>query len=183
MDAIHRGIQTSPGCLAHGGGSFFGGVEQTIAEVCFLATPAERDSRERLLPQLVRPELLRVPPIRNNSEMSDKVKEGESCCNFGLPALAVSAVVPSPVGNGNGHSESVQLTPDAHSFELPRATPTHSIKKNPPSRMEITTWSHQTRQMVLSNPIFVADKRSQRSTNTFFSFFRNLRRRAGNRFL
>jgi hypothetical protein len=37
--------------------------------------------------------------------------------------------------------------------------------------------------MVLSNPIFVADKRSQRSTNTFFSFFRHLRRRAGNRFL
>jgi hypothetical protein len=31
-----------------------------------------------------------------------------------------------------------------------------------------TTWSHQTRQMFLSNPIFVADKRSQRSTNTFF---------------
>ena len=47
----------------------------------------------------------------------------------------------------------------------------------------LPTWSHQTRQMVLSNPIFVADKRSQRSTNTFFSFFRNLRRRAGNRFL
>ncbi|EFX69218.1 hypothetical protein DAPPUDRAFT_258992 [Daphnia pulex] len=76
LDAIHRGIQTSPGCVAHGGGSFFGGVEQTIAEVCFLATPAERDSRERLLPQLVTPELLRVPPIRNDSDMSDKDKEG-----------------------------------------------------------------------------------------------------------
>jgi len=123
--------------VAHGGGSFFGGVEQTIAEVCFLATPAERDSRERLLPQLVTPELLRVPPIRNDSEMSDKDKEGESCCHFGLPALAVSAVVPSFVGNGNGHSESVQLTPDPPSFELPRATPTHSIEKIPPCRMEI----------------------------------------------
>ncbi|XP_045023321.1 LOW QUALITY PROTEIN: uncharacterized protein LOC116930478 [Daphnia magna] len=137
LDAIHRGIQTSPGCVAHGGGSFFGGVEQTIAEVCFLATTAERDSRERLLPQLVTPELLRVPPIRNDSEMSDKDKEGESCCHFGLPALVVSAVVPSFVGNGNGHSESVQLTPDPPSFELPRATPTHSIEKIPPSRMEI----------------------------------------------
>jgi hypothetical protein len=62
--------------VAHGGGSFFGGVEQTIAEVYFLATPAERDSRERLLPQLVTPELLRVPPIRNDSDMSDKDKEG-----------------------------------------------------------------------------------------------------------
>ena len=45
------------------------------------------------------------------------------------------------------------------------------------------TWSHPTRQMVLSNPMFVADKRSHRCTNTFFSFFRNLRRTAGNRFL
>ena len=40
MDAIHRGIQTSPGCVAHGGGSFFGGVEQTIAEfVSWLPQP------------------------------------------------------------------------------------------------------------------------------------------------
>ncbi len=36
------------------------------------------------------------------------------------------------------------------------------------------TWSHPTPQMVLPNPMFVADKRSHRCTNTFFSFFRNL---------
>lgn len=111
-------------------------MEQTIAEVCLLTFPTECDSLERILPQLGAAELLGVPTIPNDSEMFDKEKERESLYHSSLPALAVSAMVPSSVGNGNRHSECVQLTSDPHSFELSRATPTHSIGKFPPIRME-----------------------------------------------
>lgn len=47
---LFTGAFKRPRRVAHGRGSYFGGVEHKIAEVCLLATATECDSRKRLLP-------------------------------------------------------------------------------------------------------------------------------------